>query len=123
MDHPAIVVGLEIQPDGGYPIHQSCTRASHPCDHPWLEAGNRRKNLANPCMALPGRTLKLGRSRIPLGKPSTPSPSDPGRELHGFRAIITPGARMEFPDLRFRQWGTLDPSPRPARARFGRAAR
>jgi hypothetical protein len=31
-------------------------------------------------MALSGRAVKLGRSRIPLGRPSTPSLSDPGRE-------------------------------------------
>ena len=35
-------------------------------------------------MALSGRAVKLGRSRIPLGKPSTPSLSAPGRELHAF---------------------------------------
>jgi len=64
MDHPALVVGPEIQPFGEYPIHQILHTRQPSMRSPTATGWKQAPELGQPMYALPGRTVKLGRSRI-----------------------------------------------------------
>ena len=56
-----------------YPIHQSCTAPAIDAITQGPKAETGARTWLNPCMALSGRTVKLGRAPHPSARPSTAS--------------------------------------------------